>query len=316
MNRHMTPAQYANMIRQAQQKQQQAIDAYNREVRRVNDHNKRVLESRVRAINEYNRRVDDHNRQAINNYNHAVSTYNSQVRANQQRLRNEIARLNSKPAVAVQYVTYQTSVQTLRQSFAHVENAADQGDWKADADLFDMAEGEIANSVSVLNALNADSSESQFNDPDIRKTIITSELNEIDPDLDSRWKGALFSLNPENPDAARHFCTSARELIAKIVDNSVSDDAVKAADPNYPKTPKGDVSRRARIQYCLARIGQAEESLVTFVDNDIENVIALFNDFNSGAHGSAGTFDLPKLKAIKTRVEHAIQFLHRIVKYN
>jgi hypothetical protein len=51
------------------------------------------------------------------------------------------------------------------------------------------------------------------------------------------------------------------------------------------------------------------------VDDDIDNVITLFDDFNSGTHGGAGCFDLAQLTAIKTRVEDAIQFLHRIVSY-
>jgi hypothetical protein len=50
------------------------------------------------------------------------------------------------------------------------------------------------------------------------------------------------------------------------------------------------------------------------VDDDLENVIELFRDFNDGTHGSAGRFDLPQLAAIKKRVEDAILFLHRVVR--
>lgn len=298
MTRRMTPSQL-----------RQAINNYNREVKRVNDHNRRVIENHNRAVNEHNRRV-------VDNHNRAVRAYNSQLRTNQQRLRNEIARLNSRQTVTVRYVTYQTSVQSLQRSFTQVEDAADRGTWAADADLFDMAEGEAANSVAVLNALNTEPSGDTADDPSLRETAITFELREIDSDLDSRWRGALFALNPRNPDAARHFCTSAREVIARIVDTSVADDVVIAADPNYPKTPNGGVSRRARIQYCLARIGQESDVFASFVDDDIENVITLFNDFNNATHGNAGVFDLSKLRAIKSRVEHAIQFLCSIVTVN
>jgi hypothetical protein len=51
-----------------------------------------------------------------------------------------------------------------------------------------------------------------------------------------------------------------------------------------------------------------------FVDADINNVMDLFGDFNPATHGEAGRYDLVQLAAIKSRVEGAIQFLHRIVR--
>lgn len=38
-----------------------------------------------------------------------------------------------------------------------------------------------------------------------------------------RWKGALFSLSPTNPDAAQHFCTSAREVLTSMLDIAAPD---------------------------------------------------------------------------------------------
>jgi hypothetical protein len=298
----MTPSQYAAYLRQQQQK----IDAYNHEVRRVNEHNRRV-------INEHNRKVNEHNRRVVENYNRAVRAYNSQMRANEQRRRNEIARLNSRPAT-VRYVTYRTSVQTLQQSFTRIEEEADRRIWEADADLFDMAEGEAANSVAVLNALEANPAE-DGDDPALRQTVIGAELADIDPDLHARWGGALYALSPRNPDAARHFCTSAREILSTLIACRAPERAVLAADPNCPRTPQGSVSRRARILYYLTLGGQSSQALADFIEADIENVITLFDDFNSGTHGEAGRFDLAKLTAIKIRVEDAIRFMHRIVSY-
>ncbi len=143
---------------------------------------------------------------------------------------------------------------------------------------------------------------------------IGSELAEINPDLDARWRGALYALSPKNPDAARHFCTSAREMITTILELEAPDAAVKAAIPDYPKTPNGGVSRRARIQYFVQRRGDEHESLTEFVDEDINSVIALFDEFNRGTHGSAGSFSLGQLGAIKNRVEGAIRFIHRLIR--
>jgi hypothetical protein len=170
--------------------------------------------------------------------------------------------------------------------------------------------------VAVLNALLAEPAEEDRDDPGLRQTVIITELSEISADLNERWKGALFALSPRNPDAARHFCTSAREILETLLVTQAPDDAVKAADPNYLRTPNGSVSRRARIWYCLARSGHQSDALADFVDDDIDSVIALFDDFNNGTHGDAGRFDLGQLAAIKTRVEDAIQFLYRIVSYH
>ena len=39
----------------------------------------------------------------------------------------------------------------------------------------------------------------------------------------------------------------------------------------------------------------------------------LFDVFNKGTHGAAGTFDLSQLDAVKKRVENGIMFLTEII---
>ena len=41
------------------------------------------------------------------------------------------------------------------------------------------------------------------------------------------------------------------------------------------------------------------ESLEQFVEDDVENILQLFNVFNKGTHGASGTFDLPQLGAVR-----------------
>jgi hypothetical protein len=293
MVRKLTPSQFRNEVRRLEQKQRQAINDYNRKVKKVNDHNKRV----------------------VDNYNREVRAHNARVRSNRQRLINELNRLGLKrtTTTTVRYVKYRTSVQTLHQSFVRVEAAADQGTWTAGDELFDLVEGEAANSVAVLNALLDEPAADSADDPQLRLTTITTELTEIDPDLDARWRGALFALNPENPDAARHFCTSTREIFVRILDQSAPDEQVLATFPNITLTENNQVPRREKIRYCLERRGQQDTDLLNFVDDDVDNVMELFRAFNPATHGEAGRYDLSQLGSIKTRAEGAIQFLHRIV---
>jgi len=59
-------------------------------------------------------------------------------------------------------------------------------------------------------------------------------------------------------------------------------------------------TQRAKIKYFLHRRGMALDALEEFVDKDMENIVQLFDVFNSGTHGSVGTFDLPQLMAIRS----------------
>lgn len=289
MVRRVTPSQARAMIRQAQQKQQQAI-------RKVNS-----------AIDKYNRDV----KQAVNNYNREVIAHNARVRANRSRLQSELRRLNSGSMTTVRYSTSTRVVRTVEQRFVSVESAVESGRWADPQNLLDLAEGETADSVATLNRLLApEDAEAAA----LQATTLTTELTDISGDLQARWTGALFALNPSNPDAARHFCTSAREMLTAILDTEAPDADVRAANADYIKTPNGGVSRRAKIHHVLARSGNNVAELVEFVDADIDGVITLFDDFNHGTHGEAGRFPMGELIALKERVERAVKFLHRLLR--
>jgi len=299
MVRRVSPAQFRSMIRQAEQKQRRAVDQANR------------------AIRDYNRTVDDFNRkqrQAVAEYNREVRSTNARVRADRTRLQNELRRLSASRTTSTVTVRYRTStslITAVGQSFGGVESAVESGRWADPDNLLDLAEGETADSVAALNRLIAPEDPGEG---DLRSTALTTELTDIDPELHARWTGALFALNPKNPDAARHFCTSARELITMMLDREAPDSVVKAANPDYLDTPSGGVSRRAKIHYCLGRKGNDIEEMVEFVHADIDGVIGLFDDFNRGTHGAAGRFPLAELVVLKDRVERAVKFLYRIIR--
>ncbi len=142
---------------------------------------------------------------------------------------------------------------------------------------------------------------------------LTPALQSISGELGDRWRGALFSLSPQNPDAARHFCTSAREIIARILDAKAADTAVAAAIPACERTQQGTPTRRAKIRYLLQRKSMGHGELEAFVEADMTNVVDLFQAFNKGTHGDAGAFDIGQLGILRKRVEDAITFLSRVV---
>ncbi|HEX6514932.1 MAG TPA: hypothetical protein VF049_05130 [Nocardioidaceae bacterium] len=296
MVKKVTPAQLRSMIRRQQQQERQAINRYNRAVDKVNKANKKA--------------VDEHNRQ-VNAYNRDVRAYNAAVRKNRQRLKTELSRLSTQKTVTTTYVVeYRQSFDVLQRASTRVEELG------GNEQLLDLVEGEAANSAEVLNSLleemPAGAARTVDDDElaDLQATSLGEELDALPADLQNRWKGALYALNPQNPDAARHFCTSAREILVRLVDGSVDDQVVIAAHPDCERKDDGKVARRAKITYCLARKNHPTHALPAMVEADVDNVLNLFSVVNGGTHGSAGRYDLDRLVVIKRRVEDALRFLH------
>lgn len=298
MARRISPSQLRSKLRQMESQQRQAVNNYNQAVRKHNQ-----------AARNYNNAV----RRFVDDYNQAVRTHNARVRSNRQRLNSELARLKSR-STTTSYTVFRTSVQTLHETYVRLEASADGQYEGRYNEILDLSEREDANSLEVMNALlNENDSEEVSDDEAMQTTTITNELKRISEDLDNRWLGAVFALNPRNPDAARHFCTSAREIFVQILDIKAPDEEVFATFPNCEVTPNGTPTRRAKIKLFLHRKGMTLQALEDFVDGNIENVVQLFGIFNSGTHGASGKFDLGKLSAIKRRVEDGIIYLSHLV---
>ena len=291
MPRRITSSQLRSRIRQAQAKERQRIQRVNR------------------AIHQHNNKVRQYNaarKQAINTYNREARAYNRRVRANRARLQSALQRL-SQQTVIVRYTLLHQSVSELYAAYERLDSS------DSDPFLSDLAERETANSITLLNSFIADIDDPQVSNDQLTSTKISASLASISSDLSDRWSGAIFALNPRNRDAARHFCTSTREIIADIIDGSAPDADVFVWFPDCQTTDRGTPTRRAKIHYCMERSGVANGDLEGFIDTNINDLSVLFKDLNTGAHGPAGRFSLPQLVAIKTRVEDAIEFVCELV---
>ena len=277
------------------------------------------LRSKLNQVQSKIRQAQSKHRQAVNKFNQEVRTYNSKarahnarVRANRERLKRELQKL-SRTASKPQYVTFRTSVETVQRSYTILENRADAEVYDERYDrFFDLSEREAANSVSVMNVLEGEAPENETDD-DPPASEIDHILDAISQDVQDRWHGALYSLSPKNPDAARHFCTSARELLTEILERFARDEEVKAAFSDCELTQQGKPTRRAKIRFFLHKQGVADDAMTDFVEKDMENVVQLFRVFNDGTHGSSGRFEHSQLLAIRARVEGAVSFLWGII---
>lgn len=294
MPRRYSSSQLKSKVRQVQRDIDRAVDKYNRSVKSF--------------INQYNHAVNDYNREA--------RAHNARVRSNRARLERALAKYrqsSSTRSSSTRYVTVRTSTETLHRSYITLEQQVRPVHRGAE-DFLAWSEQETANSIAVMNALDGHPDDEQaVTEEELQATEITMELSALAPDLDSRWRGALFALNPRNPDAARHFCTSVREILTTILHLSATDVDVLQALPGT-EVSQGRPTRRSRIRFLLHRKGLSGSASEEFVERDIDNIIALFNEFNSGTHGAAGKFDLAALAALKQRVEDGILFLANIAR--
>ena len=284
MPRRVSTSQLRSRLRQAEAKRRQVVQRHKNEVRRYNSERKRQIDA----------------------YYRAVRSYNNRLRSNHHRLQSALQRLARQPAT-VQFASLRQSSLSLSTAYQQLDSGS------ADPFLSDLAERETANSVSVINALLGDDEHTQDNVDDLATSGIIDSLSNFSEDLAMRWSGAIFALNPANPDAARHFCTSAREIIAGILDMEAPNEDVLAKFPDCQVTERGTPTRRAKVHYCLDRIGLANVFLEGFVEANIKDLSTLFSDLNSGAHGSAGKFTLEQLATVKSRVEDALDFICEIV---
>ena len=264
------------------------------------------------------RRLESKQRTAINNYNRAIRNYNTQVRKvnnelrkNQKKIKSELSKLNSSLRMTT---TYSTSVRTLNVSYQRV---TDNYEVLTNANpkqeqLYDLIEQENTNNLVVANVLDNPNDNVEI-ECSLNDSMIGDKLKILSSDLNDRWSGALFSLNPKNPDATRHFCTSSREIFTDIFDNYAHDEEVFNMFPNCDKTERGNATRRWKIKYFLNKKGIELKGADEFIDNDIDNILELYHILSDGTHGNAGRYTFIQLKAIKKRVEDGILFLCNII---
>lgn len=281
------------------------VSRFKSQMRQIENQYKQQIRKVNQEIDKYNRNV----KRAVDDYNRDVRQHNAKVLQNRSRIQSELRRFNSTNTVRT-VTPYRTSVTALHSAYQTVSVAYDTMDYGTPFQeyVYSGIEQENANNLTAANVVleNAEPTELEYS---LQDTQIMNRLSSISVDLGNRWKGALFSLNSHNPDATRHFCTSAREIFTEIFDSKATEKDIFAIMPNCERTERGNVSRRSKIKYFLHKKGLYDNTVEVFIDSDIENILELFHTLNKGTHGEAGKYSMNQLAAIKKRVEDGLIFL-------
>ena len=244
-------------------------------------------------------------KKAVSNYNAAVRQYNSAVRRNRQIIQSNISKLNAVRT----HTTYRMSLTIMQRHYNEVNDVYNESVYVTpqQSAILDLIEQEQANSI-VTTQLIENPDQSIDN---VENIEIGNKLLNISEDLNNRWRGAVFSLSPQNPDAARHFCTSAREIFTEFIELKAPDNEVFIYNPSCEKTERGNATRREKIKYMMRNL-KMDDCVVSYAESDIANILELFHVLNDGTHGEAGRISLKTLYQVKKRVEQGINFLCEI----
>lgn len=265
----------------------------------------RQAESKMKqAVNKYNQDVNRKLKSAINDYNRTVKN----------KMTSELRKLQSSSYTTTRttYSTYYRTSLSLNSSYESVLRERNiLSDLSPEQEyIYGLAEQENINNLETSNAIINDDIESELEYSEI-ETELSNKLYTLSEDLKNRWKGAIFSLNPNNPDATRHFCTSAREIFTEIIEISAPDEKVFNYKSNCQITERGNPTRREKIGYLINK-KDLVKSMIEFADKDIDNVLKLFHVLSDGTHGQAGKYSIEKLNIVKKRVEDGLYFLCNI----
>jgi len=264
-----------------------------------------MRQAQHRAERQMKSEINKVTRKLESNMNRELRKYNLKVRHNQQIINRELNKLRSYKTAKS---TYTISLGIMHQHYIVIDNTyKDSFITEEQQHILDLVEQEQANGLITANIItNEDFSADNTVDVEIK-----NKLQIVSEDLNNRWKGAIFALSPQNPDAARHFCTSTREIFTEFIELKAPDSKVFEYNPMCQKTDRGNATRREKIKYMMRNV-EIDDSVVDFMEADIDNILELFHVLSDGTHGIAGRYEFQKLLQVKKRVEQGINFLCEI----
>jgi len=266
-----------------------------------------IRQAQRKAERQLKNELNQASRKIERDINREIRNYNSKMQHNRQIVLRELKKLQTHSTMTIRS-SYTISLDAMQKHYVTIGNVYQNESLTPQQEyILNLIEQEQANGLITANVVENNDFPAENTD-DIE---IGAKLQHVSDDLNNRWKGAVFAINPQNPDAARHFCTSAREIFTEFIELKAPDDAVFQYNPNCQKTNRGNATRREKIKYMM-RNSNMDESVISFAESDITNILELFHVLSDGTHGPAGRYSYQNLLQVKKRVEQGIYFLCEI----
>lgn len=266
-----------------------------------------IRQAQRKAERQLKNELNQASRKIERDINRKIRNYNSKIQHNRQIVLRELKKLQTHSTMTIRS-SYTISLDAMQKHYVTIGNVYQNESLTPQQEyILNLIEQEQANGLITANVVENNDFPAENTD-DIE---IGAKLQHVSDDLNNRWKGAVFAINPQNPDAARHFCTSAREIFTEFIELKAPDDAVFQYNPNCQKTNQGNATRREKIKYMM-RNSNMDESVISFAESDITNILELFHVLSDGTHGPAGRYSYQNLLQVKKRVEQGIYFLCEI----
>ena len=266
-----------------------------------------IRQAQRKAERQLKNELNQASRKIERDINREIHNYNSKMQHNRQIVLRELKKLQTHSTMTIRS-SYTISLDAMQKHYVTIGNVYQNESLTPQQEyILNLIEQEQANGLITANIVENNDFPAENTD-DIE---IGAKLQHVSDDLNNRWKGAVFAINPQNPDAARHFCTSAREIFTEFIELKAPDEAVFQYNPNCQKTNQGNATRREKIKYMM-RNSNMDDSVISFAESDITNILELFHVLSDGTHGPAGRYSYQNLLQVKKRVEQGIYFLCEI----
>lgn len=203
--------------------------------------------------------------------------------------------------------------------FSHLVGVENElsGGFKLENDLLTSCSKNLVNSGSVLDqlAVNDDfevplyeeklvhlESDKQATDGELEQM-----LKELDPSFLRMLKGAERALNSQNPDKARHFGTSLRELFNHVLRELAPASKVESWTDDDNHFHKGRPTRRARILFISRKTKSS--SFKDYLHSDVKSVLEFINLFHGITHKKASGYSKEQLNGMHTKMRGTLHLL-------
>ncbi|MEW5800264.1 MAG: hypothetical protein AB1728_14795, partial [Bacteroidota bacterium] len=142
---------------------------------------------------------------------------------------------------------------------------------------------------------------------EINSSTFEKAIVSLNPSFANVWYGALQSIETENPEKARHFLVSLRELFTRILKALAPDEKIRKWSNDASLYQNDKPTRKARILYLNREINSTE--LSSFIEKDIDSILEFWTILQKGTHSIDFKLTDRQLNGIKLRFESTVKFL-------